>query len=262
MNVLSLFAGIGGLELGLERAGMTVVGQVEIDPWARQVLAKHWPDTPRHDDVRTAPEWWNLTERPPVDVVAGGFPCQDISIAGKGAGITGERSGLWKAMLDTIRAVRPQYVLIENVAALAFRGLDVVLSDLAASGFDAEWAVFRAADLGAPHGRERLYIVAHPACVNGRGGGGLGEGRDGNASLSTRGLSGLAAPELGRRADAWLEREPRVGRMAHGVPRQVDRLRGVGNAVVPQVAEHLGRLIVDDHEARNSDLDSSWKVAA
>ena len=95
MNVLSLFAGIGGLELGLERAGMTVVGQVEIDPWAQQVLAKHWPDTPRHDDVRTAPEWWLSKERPTVDVVAGGFPCQDLSLAGKGAGITGERSGLW-----------------------------------------------------------------------------------------------------------------------------------------------------------------------
>lgn len=246
MNVLSLFAGIGGLELGLERAGMTVVGQVELDPWARQVLAKHWPDTPRHDDVRSAPEWWTSEERPDVDLVCGGFPCQDISLAGRGVGIGGERSGLWKAMLDTIRAVRPRYVLIENVSALAFRGLDVVLADLASGGFDAEWTVFRAADFGAPHGRERLYIVAYRPGVDGSAWDRMGESGVRPTSIAARGLPGLAAPAVRRRAAEWLEREPSVGRLAYGVPRQVDRLRGLGNSVVPQVAEHLGRLILED----------------
>lgn len=92
LNVLSLFAGIGGLELGLERAGMTVVGQVEINPYCQQVLAKHWPDVPRHNDVRTAVEWWESETRPNVDVVCGGFPCQDISNAGARRGITGPKS--------------------------------------------------------------------------------------------------------------------------------------------------------------------------
>lgn len=246
MNVLSLFAGIGGLELGLERAGMTVVGQVELDPWAQRVLAKHWPETPRHDDVRTAAEWWLSQGRPPVHVVCGGFPCQDISLSGRGAGIGGERSGLWKAMLDTIRTVRPRYVLIENVSALTFRGLDVVLADLASSGFDAEWTVFRAADFGAPHGRERLYVVAYRSSIDGIAWDRMGEGGVWEASIAARGLPGLAAPAVRRRAVEWMEREPSVGRLAHGVPRQVDRLRGLGNSVVPQVAEHLGRLILED----------------
>lgn len=151
-------------------------------------------------------------------------------------------------MLGTIRHVRPRYVLIENVAALAFRGLDVVLADLASSGFDAEWRVFRAADFGAPHGRERLYIVAYRPSINGEGWSGVGEGRDRGASLAARGLPGLATPAIRREADAWIEREPDVARLAHGIPRQVDRLRGLGNSVVPQAAEHLGRLILDDME--------------
>ncbi len=140
MNVLSLFAGIGGLELGLERAGMTTVGQVEIDPWCRQVLARHWPDVPRHDDVRTAPDWWASTERPPVDVVCGGFPCQPFSTAGLRRGVTDERWG-WPWMADVIRMARPRYVVVENVAAL-LRDSDAfgwLLADLADLRMDAEW---------------------------------------------------------------------------------------------------------------------------
>lgn len=235
MNVLSLFAGIGGLELGLERAGMTVVGQVELDPWARQVLAKHWPDTPRHDDVRSAPEWWTSEERPDVDLVCGGFPCQDISLAGRGVGIGGERSGLWKAMLDTIRAVRPRYVLIENVAALAFRGLDVVLADLASIGFDAEWGTVSACAVGAPHMRKRLFVVAYPAGVGRERRGGFGQ------VAPAVELEGCGAEQVRE----WPARPEGVG-VAYGIPRRMDRLRGLGNSVVPQVAEHLGRLILED----------------
>lgn len=245
VNVLSLFSGIGGLELGLERAGMTVVGQVEINPYATQVLERHWPNVPRHDDVRTTIEWWESAPRPRVDVIAGGFPCQDISHAGKQAGITGERSGLWKPMRDTIRHLRPDYVVIENVAALAVRGLDVVLADLAEIGFDAEWATLRASDFGAPHNRERLYIVAYPQGVDGGSRDLLGTSRSRPTPFPVGGLSGLAPHPRRRAASAWLERQPDVARLAHGIPRQSQRLTALGNAVVPQVAEHIGRMITE-----------------
>lgn len=250
LNVLSLFSGIGGLELGLERAGMTTVGQVEIDPYARKVLERHWPDVPKHDDVRTTIEWWDSQPRPRVHVVCGGFPCQDISNAGKQAGITGERSGLWKPMRDTIRHLRPDYVVIENVSALATRGLDVVLADLAEIGFDAEWATLRASDFGAPHNRERLYIVAYPHGVDGRSRDYLGAGGVGESSVAVGGLSGLAASARRRAADAWLEREPGLARLAYGVPDQSQRLRALGNAVVPQVAEAVGLRVVALDELR------------
>src|SRR6187551_321237 len=130
---------------------MRCAWQVEIDPYCRRVLAKHWPDVRRHDDVRTFPptdagEWR-------VDVICGGFPCQDISNAGKRAGIDGERSGLWAEYARIVRALRPSIVVVENVAALLNRGIERVLGDLAACGFDAEWEVLPAAAAGAPHFR-------------------------------------------------------------------------------------------------------------
>ncbi len=244
MNVLSLFAGIGGIELGLERAGMTTVGQVEIDSWCQQVLAKHWPHVPQHDDVVTAPQWWASEERPNVDVVCGGFPCQPFSDAGLKLGLADER-WMWPAMAAVIRAVRPRYVLVENVAALVrdTRAFATVLADLHTLGFNAEWATLRASDFGAPHNRERVYVVAYPASINGISWDRLGESGSGTASLSTRGLSGLAIHQRREQAREWLAREPRVDRLADGIPLQVDRLRGAGNAVVPAVAEHIGRLI-------------------
>lgn len=283
MNVLSLFAGIGGLDLGLERAGMTVVGQVEIDPFCQQVLAKHWPEVPRHDDVRSFEQWWPGAVRPPVDLVCGGFPCQPFSTAGLKAGVIDERWG-WPWFADVVRLVRPSYVVVENVAALlrdreAFGWL---LADLAAFGFDASWDCIPAAAVGAPHRRDRLFLVAYPA-----GGGlsdqptggsrralsvgtvaGAGVRADGGdpaegAQLAGRG-PGVVAPVLadpngiGRFGRAWFAgpagwpepansggwpTEPDVARVAHGVPRGVDRRRALGNAVVPQVAEHIGRLV-------------------
>jgi DNA (cytosine-5)-methyltransferase 1 len=158
----SLFSGIGGLELGLEWAGLgRVTWQVEKDEYCRQILAKHWPDAVRHEDVRTVGAH-NLSR---VDVLCGGFPCQDISVAGKGAGLSGSRSGLWSEYARIIRELRPSLVVIENVAALVVRGLDRVLCDLAASGYDAIWFPLRASDVGAPHLRERLFIVAYPHCL-------------------------------------------------------------------------------------------------
>ena len=161
----SLFAGIGGFDLGFQRAGIKTVWQVEIDAYCRAVLASHFPDAQRFDDVRTV-GGHNL---PRVDILSGGFPCQDISNAGKRAGIDGERSGLWSEYARIIRELRPRYVVVENVAALLGRGMGRVLGDLAACGYDAEWQSIRASDVGAPHRRERIWIVAYP---NGREPGG------------------------------------------------------------------------------------------
>ena len=245
MNVLSLFAGIGGLELGLERAGMTVVGQVEIDPWCRSVLARHWPDVPQHDDVRTAPEWWASTERPPVDVVCGGFPCQPFSLAGRMLGISDER-WMWPAMEAVIRRVEPRYVVVENVASLV-RDRDAfgaVLGGLAGLGFDAVWTVYSAADFGAPHNRERLYLLAYPPSLDGVAWDRLVPSGERRPPVPTGGLPRPPAHRRRELAREWLAREPRVDRLVDGVPAQVDRLRVAGNAAVPVIAEHIGRLIV------------------
>jgi len=251
VNVLSLFAGIGGIELGLERAGMTPVGQVEIDPWCRTILAKHWPEVPRHDDVRTAPDWWASTERPPVDVVCGGFPCQPFSLAGRMLGVSDER-WMWPDMAAVIRRVGPRYVVVENVASLVRdrNAFGRVLGDLADLGFDAVWTVYSAADFGAPHNRERVYLLAYPPSLDGVAWDRLVPSGERRSSVST---GGLPRPSVHRRrqlAREWLAREPRVDRLVDGVPAQVDRLRVAGNAVVPQVAEHVGRLIVAAETAR------------
>ncbi|WP_373426013.1 DNA cytosine methyltransferase [Microbacterium sp. W4I20] len=253
MNVLSLFSGIGGIELGLERAGMTTVGQVEIDPWCRDVLAKHWPDVPQHEDVTTAPAWWLSQPRPAVHVVCGGFPCQPFSLGGKQKGMNDER-WMWPAFEAVIRTVRPRYVLVENVSALVRdgRAWGTVLADLHTLGFDAEWATLHASDFGAPTPRERVYLVAYPAGIDGQPRDRMGESRIGRTPLAARGLSGLDAHSQRRAAREWLDREPRVDRLANGIPRQVDRLRGIGNAVVPAAAERIGRLMIEHELAVSS----------
>jgi len=162
MHVLDLFSGIGGFSLGLERAGMRTVAFCEIDPFARAVLAKHWPQVPCYDDVQTLTRDRLCADgvvRP--DVICGGFPCQDISGAGKGAGLAGERSGLWSEFARLIGEIRPRYAIIENVALLRSRGLDQVLGTLDALGYDAEWHCIPASAIGAPHYRDRVWIVAY-----------------------------------------------------------------------------------------------------
>jgi DNA (cytosine-5)-methyltransferase 1 len=252
MNVLSLFSGIGGIELGLERAGMTTVGQVEINEFCRRVLAHHWPEVPRHDDVRTANTWWDSEPRPPVHVVAGGFPCQPFSLAGKLLGITDER-WMWPAMADVVRHVRPDYVFVENVGDLV-RDSDAfgwLLGDLADLGFDAEWRVLSAPQLGAPQAaRERVYLVAHSQGLNGVARDRVVEGGERRSPLAAGGLSGLPVAARERVAREWLEAEPRVDRLADGIPHQVDRLAAYGNAVIPAAAERIGRLIVADAQAQ------------
>jgi DNA (cytosine-5)-methyltransferase 1 len=159
----SLFSGIGGLDLGLERAGMKCAWQVEIDPYCQKVLTKHWPNVPKFEDVRT----FTPTA---VDVVAGGFPCQDVSVAGPKVGIDGPRSGLWRELHRIISEVRPQFAIVENTAGLLVRGLDRVLGDLAGIGYDAEWGVLSSCRFGAPHVRQRVFIVAYPHSLDGRAG--------------------------------------------------------------------------------------------
>lgn len=164
LTVLDLFSGIGGFSLGLERTGgFKTVAFCEIDPFCRKVLAKHWPGVPVYDDITTADFTPGF-----ADVICGGFPCQDISTAGKRAGITGERSGLWQHMVGAVRLVRPRYVIVENVAALLSNGLDTVLGDLASIGYDCEWHCIPASAVGAPHRRDRWWGVAYPQTVASR----------------------------------------------------------------------------------------------
>ena len=242
LTIGSLFAGVGGIELGLEAHGHRTAFQVERDPYCLRILAQHWPDVPRHDDVTTFPEWWqtNKEDIGHVDIITAGFPCQPFSLAGKQLGTNDER-WLWPATRDAIRAVGPEWVLLENVSALVRdgRAFGAVLGDLHRLGFDAEWATLRASDFGAPHGRERVYVLAHATRVDGQSWRGLGQGGERRASLPARGLSGLALPARRRAADAWLAREPQVDRLVDGVPDQVDRLRVAGNAVVPPVIAHI-----------------------
>jgi DNA (cytosine-5)-methyltransferase 1 len=293
---------------------MRVVGHVEIDPFARSILDKHWPEVPSHDDVRTCLDWWRAKRRPPVHVVAGGFPCQGHSVAGKQRGTSDERWG-WPWFREVVEGLRPPIVLIENVPNLVRTGLVDVLQDLASLGFDAWWNRVPAAALGAPHLRWRLFVVAaHPERVKlrhepGWSRGADGEGptvtghdgatwtladtngerrnertgvlgnsagvtepanrgrpvadaerdprqqrRAGNAEQGTRGRDagrGAVGPDglVGAIGNPWAA-EPDVGRVAHGVPARVDRLRVLGNAVVPQVAEYVGRMVLSSFTIR------------
>ena len=159
VTIGSLFSGIGGLELGLEWVGLgPVKWQVENEPFCRSVLAKHWPEADRSVTDVCAATRSNLA---PVDLICGGFPCQDLSYAGKGAGLAGARSGLWREYARIVGEIRPRFVVVENVSALLGRGASVVLGDLARLGYDAVWTTVRASDVGAPHRRERLFIVAY-----------------------------------------------------------------------------------------------------
>jgi len=242
----SLFAGIGGFDLGLERAGMVCKWQVEIDPYARRVLEKHWPAVPKWDDVRTFPPNGNWL----VDVICGGFPCQDISVAGKGAGIDGERSGLWSEYVRIIRLLRPRFVIVENVPSLTFRGLDRVLGDLAESGFDAEWDCLSASRFGMPHQRERLFILAYSSVFR-RQEMVCREAGFSNAKTERWETGNVDSQDSEDKRLSKIEAvcgESAILGTRDGIPYLVDRLGCLGNAVVPQVAEFIGRLIAEADE--------------
>ena len=240
IRVLDLFSGIGGFSLGLERTkGFETVAFCEIEPYARRVLAKHWPGVPIYDDVTTLTASRLEADGIAVDAICGGFPCQDISNAGNGAGLEGERSGLWFEFRRLIEEIRPAWVFIENVSALRSRGLEVVLGGLAALGYDAEWHCIPASAVGAPHQRDRVWIVADAQCC-----GQPGPGASGNASHPAPLVQREAVDAFdGSLGDIW-RTEPDVGRVAHGVPARVDRLRCLGNAVVPQIPQILGEAVL------------------
>jgi len=231
MNELALFAGAGGGILGGKLLGWRTVCAVEWEPYAAGVLAARQNDKvlepfPIWDDVQTfdGTPWRGI-----VDVVSGGFPCQDISSAGKGAGIDGERSGMWKHMARVVCEVRPEWVFVENSPMLVSRGLGTVLRDLAEIGFDAAWTVLSAAQVGAPHIRERIWICAHSNSV--------GWGRRSEEFRARNNLfqsSGLVG-----KSGAWketAEQKARILGMDDGVAAGMDRLKATGNGQVPRVA--------------------------
>ena len=240
LTVGSLFSGIGGLDLGLERAGMEVIWQSEIDPYACKVLAKHWPQVPNHGNIKDI-NWGDIV-RP--DILCGGYPCQPFSLVGPRRGEADERH-LWPWVREAISELRPKYAILENVRGHITLGLDAVLGDLATIGYDAEWTVIRASAVGASHRRERLFIVAYPnessmvySDLNGRSQATYSDTRQ--VIAAGRGSSNSTS------GSRWVS-EPELGRVANGVPNRVDRLRGLGNAVVPQVAELVGRMVMEHH---------------
>jgi len=235
----SLFAGIGGIDLGFERAGLECKWQVEIDDYATKILEKHWPQVKRWRDVKTFPpkdnQGWS------VDVIAGGFPCQDISVAGKGAGLNGERSGLFYEIIRLARQLRPRAIVLENVSALLVRGMGTVLAELAEVGYDAEWHCIPAAGVGAPHRRDRVFIVAYTSSKRQSR-----QGLHGGCFSKKKNQDGEAdwfIDSSERKENNW-HTEPNVGRVAHGVSSRVDRLKCLGNAVVPQVAEVVAKILL------------------
>jgi DNA (cytosine-5)-methyltransferase 1 len=272
LTVGSLFAGIGGFDLGLERAGMRCVWQCELDPFCERVLEKHWPDVLRVRDVRDV----RAGVVPWVDVICGGFPCQPTSDAGLQLA-EGDPRWLWPFFARVVGFLRPRYVIVENVRGLRSRGMGSVLGDLAAMRYDAEWASIRASDVGAPHRRERVWIVAYPDAD--------ADGQQGRAEPHRAPLGpgeqaplwddahGLRDPVADTHAIRWARRprvfgegwgrelansrgwrpEPDLARVAHGFPNRVDRVAALGNALVPQIAEWIGRRIIAYEQGRLAD---------
>jgi DNA (cytosine-5)-methyltransferase 1 len=240
LRTLDLFAGIGGFSLGLERTGgFETVAFCEIEEYPRRVLAKHWPDVPCYRDVRELTAAKLVADGITVDVITGGFPCQDISAAGEGAGLEGERSRLFYEIARLTRELGPRYVILENVSALLGRGLDQVLGTLAEVRYDAEWHCIPASYVGAHHRRDRTWIIAHPNSKRLEGGAQAGD-----------------SCEVGPRFQQFIERcangygpvwptEPDVGRVANGIPDRTHRLKALGNAVVPQIPELIARAILE-----------------
>jgi DNA (cytosine-5)-methyltransferase 1 len=229
LTVGSLFSGIGGLDLGLERAGMRVIWQSEIDPYASRVLNKHWPEVPNYGDIKTI-KWADV---PPTDVICGGYPCQPFSLAASHRKGEADERHLWPWVRDAIRNLRPRYAILENVQGHLTLGATTVIREITDVGYMCEWRLIPASSVGARHKRNRLFIVAYSSSAGGIRRRGAFEG-----------LNEEIREHTIRSADYW-QNEPDVGRMAYGVPARMDRLRGLGNAVVPQVAELVGRLVIE-----------------
>jgi DNA (cytosine-5)-methyltransferase 1 len=257
LRMIDTFSGIGGFSLAARWLGGIETAQfVEREPFCQRILAKHWPSVPIHDDICT----FN-PEPHSADIVCGGFPCQDISQAGKGAGLAGSRSGLFYELLRVVCLVGPRYIVLENVAAITYRGMDDVLGALAEAGYDAEWACIPAAAVGACHQRDRWWCVAYASHLLCNGGPGQQQGQPREQSVSEPGDGDWAATpdpmrqrlerpdQLGSSRAPWPSAiarlspdwrsylsQPVLCRGDDGLSGRVDRLKALGNAVVPQVA--------------------------
>jgi DNA (cytosine-5)-methyltransferase 1 len=278
IRTLDLFSGIGGFALGLERAGMQTVAFCENDAFCQKVLKKHWPSIHIHENIE---ELDGRQYKGTTQLVCGGFPCQPYSVCGEQRGADDDRA-LWPEMFRVIRAVEPTWVFLENVTGIIGMELDNVLSDLASESFASQSFIIPACATDAPHRRFRVFIVGRKAVTNSNGTGQqsgsrcreshreerdnlgrvcedvadtLSEGLEGYPWHVTRGdksrrlnkIEGRPTAETGLRAGKprrWLP-EPGVGRVAHGIPRRLDRLRSLGNAVVPQIIEVIGRTIME-----------------
>lgn len=222
----ALFAGIGGNELGAKWAGIETIWNCENATFKRKLLKQKFPNVEQYDDIRTMsnPKW--------CDIISGGFPCQDISIGGKGEGIEGSRSRLWYEMRRIIREVRPNYVIIENSSALTFRGLGRVLYDLSEIGYDAEWQCLSAKAFGLQHGRERIFIIAYTHEIGQKYGGEISVFRQFDISK-----------QFERVFPKWRERrdvpQPTNFRTANVLPNQLDRVGALGDAVIPLISFYL-----------------------
>ena len=245
----SLFAGIGGFDLGFFWAGIETLWDVEIDPYCQKVLQKNFPNTEIFSDAKKVGKH-NLT---PVDIISGGFPCQDISVAGKQEGIDGKRSGLWSEFHRIIGELRPRYVVIENVANLVSLGLDRVLCDLAEIGYDAEWQIISANDVGAPHLRKRIWIIAYPTSI----------GWDIFEHQESPSFQGERLQNIIQQGYRWERKnvghspksvgwtiEPAIRGSDDAISLGMDRLKGLGNAVVPQIPYIIAKYILQTESER------------
>ena len=240
MNHLDLFSGIGGFALAAKRTwgdNLNIKGFCEIEPYAQKVLNKNFPGVPIYKDIKEL----DGNKFKNIDLLTGGFPCQDISIAGYGAGIEGERSGLWSEMLRIISEVRPRFALIENVSAITFRGGTRVVSDLAKIRYTTEWQTISAAYVGALHRRNRMWFISYPS--------------DSGSEYSKHGQSqqDIEEREMVRQCKGGVFsnkeqfrekiRTTEFVRKSNGIPHRMDRIKGLGNAIVPQVAEIIMKRI-------------------
>ena len=252
IRIGSLFAGIGGFELGLERAipNSTTLWQVEQDKFCQRILQKHWPSATIYDDVK------NITKDnvEPIDILCGGFPCQDISIAGNKKGIIKDetKSGLWWEMHRIIHELRPNIAVLENVRAITFRGGQQVIGSLAEIGYDCEWGIISAREFGAPHKRERWFCIAYPIIqrLQKKNAESLRfESKQERIWCSTTSTTTYRSTTYTTGKGYWRAShpEPLICRVDDGVPRRLDnsRLKALGNAIVPQCSEWIGKQILE-----------------
>ena len=232
MTHLDLFSGIGGFALAAKWRGFDTIAFCEKDEFCQKVLKKHWPNVPVFGDIK---EFDGEQFNGKVDLLTGGFPCQDISRAGKQEGINGENSGLFFEMLRVIKESKPRYVLAENVGALRSNGLADVLAELAKIGYYAEWHSIPAHAVGSPQVRDRVWIVAYPMQSReaGRRPGWIGRRCSSQSKIGQNDRCG------NEKKDVQFWAEPDVGRVANGIPNGVDRINSLGNSIVPQVAYAL-----------------------